>query len=686
MKNPFKAWCLLRIADSRSRTCLSVLAFCAASVHAGLVYETPAEFLTSADFNGDGIADVLVLDKLTGNARVGYANTAGALTWSAPMVSGCENVTGCAVGRFLVTTRDALAVTAPDLNRVNLVDLSATNSAGAPVPVNPAGLGPHTLVSLANPLGGVSPAYNYLLAASSFNGPPAERLALLALNSGSASPVGEFHEAGPFARGNALQISPLPDTFAAGLVRGTNDALHVWQFTNAPGVAISLSNLPPGSDYTFGRFNAESLPRFIFYVPGQSNVSVVSLVQTNGGFAFGVPLLVALSEAVQQVVYLDLGTDGSALINFGDGVQGLRLPGGAPSLTATYSSGGGAAGNVFTGLVPLGNGRLALLDAPAGTPTSVHAQTLQFNGTNFTQLSTGNLPAISGRNTRANLWLFQTEPFVNRSPGFVASINDPDWSDTIVSLASTVSATGESDGGANSGLGNVATNSLGATPAGAAFAIPNQYRDVISLFSYSAPRPAEPIVVTISPPPGIYGGPIQISFSTLNAADKVFYSLGGPDTWHLYAGAFGLTNDATVEYYATNSATQLPSRLQLAAYSLGHNGQPVPTLDLNNGTSTTNPPIHIVPPPILVLSPLGTVFYGRRSTGNNYTIWAINYDGSGDTLVTTGARTAGIAGRTLPGIPARRQSAGYTRQRLGARPAYGAREPALQQLELHDRL
>src|ERR1039457_980817 len=228
---------------------ISALLLWSATVQAGLVYETPAEFLTSADFNGDGIADVLVLDKLTGNARVGYANASGALTWSAPLITGCENVAGCAVGRFLQTTRDAVAVTAPDFNRANLVDLSATNSAGAPVPVTPAGLGPHTLVALANPLGGATPAYNYLLVASSLNNAPAERLDLLSISAGVATPAGQFAESSSFERGNALPLSVTPATFAAGLVRGTNDALHVWQFTNSPSVMVALSNLPPGSDY-----------------------------------------------------------------------------------------------------------------------------------------------------------------------------------------------------------------------------------------------------------------------------------------------------------------------------------------------------------------------------------------------------------------------------------------------------
>ena len=610
-------------------------AFCAP---AALVYETPSEFLTSGDFNGDGVTDVLVLDKFTGNARVGYASSNGALTWSAPLVTGVENASGCAVGRLLQTSRDAVAVTAPGQNRVNLVDVSNTNTAGTPVIVTPNGLGPHTLVTLANPLGVAPPAYNSLLATSLLNNAPAERLDLLSISAGAAASAGQFAESGSFERGNALPLSVTPATFAAGLARGSNDALHVWQFTNSPSVIVALSNLPPGSDYVLGRFNGEALPRFLFYVPGQSNVTIRSFLQANGGYAFGPPISVSVSEAVQRVFYTDLGADGSALIQFGDGVQGLRLPGGSPVLTPPYRSGTGAAGNLFTGLVPLGNGRLAMLDSPTGSLASVHGQVVQFDGTNYTQLSSANLPTVTAHGTRANLWLFETEPFVNRQAGFVASLNAPDWSDTATGLPVSLSVTKESDGGTNSGMGNLVTSNLGAPPTGSAYGLPNQYRDVISVFSYSSPDPAEPVTVTISPPPGIYSGPIQISFSTLNASDKVLYRVGAPDTWHLFAAAFLITNDSTIQFYGTNVSSTTRSRLQLASYSLGHDGQPVSTLNLTNGTSTTNPPTPPVVTNLVQLSSVGTLFYGRRSAANNYTIWAINLDGSDDGFVTTGAR------------------------------------------------
>ena len=288
--------------------------------------------------------------------------------------------------------------------------------------------------------------------------------------------------------------------------------------------------------------------------------------------------------------------------------------------------------------MPLGSGRLAIFDAPPGTGTAVHGQVVQFDGATFTQLSAANLPTLSTHTTRANLWLFELEPFVNRQAGFVASLNAPDWSDTVSGLPGALSVIKESDGGTNSGLGSIVTNSLGVPPTGSAFGLPNQYSAAISVFSYSSPRPPEPVIVTISPPPGSYGSPLQISFSTLNAADKVLYRAGGSDPWHQYAAPFSLTNDATVQYYGTNSASSTRSLIQFASYSFGRNSQPTPTLDLINGTSTTNPPTPPVVTNPVPLSPFGTVFYGRRSAANNYTIWAINLDGSDDTFITTGAR------------------------------------------------
>jgi Tol biopolymer transport system component len=603
------------------------------------VYETPSEFLSSGDFNGDGILDVLVLDKITGNALVGYDDGNGNLTWSSPLVSGVADAEGCAIGRFLQTTRDAVAVTSHSQNRINLVDLSATNSAGAPKIVTPMGIGPHSLVPLANPYGGAAPPYNFLLTASSDNNNSSEALDLMGISAGIGTEAAQYSESGPFDRANALQTSLTPATFAAGIVRGTNDTLDLWQFNNSPAaVFASWSNLPSGSDYAFGIFNAETLPRFLSWQPQGSNITEAPLQTSGGNFSFGTPWSTTTAEPILGVFYLDRGSGaGSFLILFTNGVEGLRFPGGSPVFSSMYSSGAGAAGNVFTGIIPQANGRFALLDAPPGA-SSVHAQVMHFDGTNFTQLSSGNLPAITTRGTRANVWLFLTEPFVNRTAGFIASFNTPDWSDSVTGLPGALNVLAESDGGTSAGLGSTAIDSLGAPPTGSIYGMPNQYNQAISLFSYNTPRAAEPVTVSIFPPPGIYDGPIGVSFNTLNALDKVYYRVGTGGSWLLYSASFTLTNDNTIEYYGTNSSFGTRSQLSTATYSLGINGQPTSTVNLTNGTTYTNPPPAFIPNTNIVISPFGTIFYGRRSASNTGSIWAINVDGSGDTYITTGVR------------------------------------------------
>src|ERR1019366_2038201 len=252
------------------------------NLRAAFVYETPSKFITAGDFNGDGIADALVLDKATGNARVGYSDANGHLTWSAPLVTGVDNVSGCAAGHFKLTTRDVLVVTAANLNRVQLYDLSNTNASVSLGSSTQSGLGPHSLASLASPFGSPPPPFSTLLIASSLNDDPAEQLDIVTnFPIGFASSAGQFPESGLFERPNAVSISTNGLTFAAGIVRGiTNDALHLWQFTNTPSVILMLSNLPPGSDYVFGNFNGEPLPRFIFYQPGGTNLTSYSLIQT----------------------------------------------------------------------------------------------------------------------------------------------------------------------------------------------------------------------------------------------------------------------------------------------------------------------------------------------------------------------------------------------------------------------
>ena len=127
----------------------------------------------------------------------------------------------------------------------------------------------------------------------------------------------------------------------------------------------------------------------------------------------------------------------------------------------------------------------------------------------------------------------------------------------------------ESDGGTATGLSNPATNNFGPPPAGTVYVLPNQYRDDVSFFGYGPARAPDPSVVTISPPPGSYGGPIQISFTKQNAADDVQYRATQNGAWQLYAAPFPLTNDATIQFYGETTGGAR-SRTQSASYALGN--------------------------------------------------------------------------------------------------------------------
>jgi hypothetical protein len=604
------------------------LLLCSSCLRAGTVYETASEFLAQGDYNGDGVSDVLVLDKVTGNARVGYANSSGSLTWSAALSTGVDNLTGCGVERLLKTNVDAIAVTSPAFNAVNIVDLSKTNSTPAPQTFSPMGLGPHAVVGLHAPRASISPGLPFLLVASSFNDSNSESLDLLQWT-GSVAECGSFPESGAFDLPNPLDVSFAPATLALGLVRDlTNDALHVWEFDSAPGVVASYSNLVSASAYAVGTFAGQPHPSFLFYVPGESNISIVSFFPTNGGYSFGTPVNLNVSEPVQLIVFLS----SNALLQFSDGVQGLTLPGGSPQLSTAYRSGAAASGNVFSGVVPLANGRFTLLDATSGAASS-HAQVIDFNGTTFTVRSSSGLPSVTSTGNRADVWLFQQEPFVHRSPGFVSSLGAPDWTDSVSGLPAATDVSSETDGGVTSGLGNPSASNLGAAPSAVTFGLGNQYGSAISVFAYSPPRAAEPVIVTISPPPGSYSAPLQIQFSTSPANSGVKYRVNSVDSWRDYSGPFAITNNCSIAYYGTNTSRARAS-LQFAAYDLSAPYSPPPPPPIVTDPDNTNaPPVQTNE---VLLSQNGTVFYGRRSPANTGSIWSINLDGSADTYITDG--------------------------------------------------
>jgi len=581
------------------------------SARAAFVTDTAAEFLTSGDFNGDGRRDAIILDKLTGNVRVGYQNLSGGLDWAPARSTGAEAIGAMAVGRFSQTNSEAIAVTSESLNRIHVLNLSNPSNAPTPTLINAPHPGTSLLVGLDAPYGALA-SRSWLTAGT--HDPGITMLDLLVYAIGDIPGFeDQIIAEGYLSSGNPLALGTNNLTTVAAMRRGSNDTFAAYSYADQTNVLYRVE-LEAGTQFASGHFrwaqDPTPIPTVLFYVPGKSNVIVQRITESANGFALSAPQVSSFGSAIERVYFLDEGTNGMAVVHFGDGVVGLRPAGTNDALQVSYQFGSGAAGNVVKGVVALGIGKFALLTGSSNSFFSTAAQVFTASGTNYIQTSSSPLPVVTTAATRGNVWLFQLEPFLSSAATLVGSLSAPAWSSTISGLPATIAVRVESDGGMTNGLGSPTTNTFGVPPAGTTYVLPNQYRDDISFFGYAPARAAEPSVVTIAPPPGGYGGPIQISFTKQNAGDDVYYRKSDGDPWLTYGAPFSLTNDATVQYYGEAPGVGR-GRTQQASYTLG-NPLVEPATPVTLPGSDTNPP-PVFNPNIPQISAGGTVFYSRHS-------------------------------------------------------------------------
>src|SRR5689334_15534781 len=121
------------------------------------VYESALEFIAYGDFDGDGQPDGVIVDRGTGSFRVGYQTSPGEPLWTEARAGGIDGVTGVAVGRLLDLAHDALALTSPSANRINLLDVPTPGAPAVPVAVSIPSVGPNLVGALDIPGAGNTP-------------------------------------------------------------------------------------------------------------------------------------------------------------------------------------------------------------------------------------------------------------------------------------------------------------------------------------------------------------------------------------------------------------------------------------------------------------------------------------------------------------------------------------------------
>lgn len=368
----------------------------AAAAPAPLVYETPKEFFGSGDFDGDGLTDVVIVDKETGKYRLGYQQKGGVFLWVDCRPTGLKAVTGFSIGKLLVPKLDAMVFAAADANQLVVVDAPSPTASGKPLTVSfTAGIGPSTVVSL--PIGGAgaTPLAD-LFVASIYNAPEAN-LGTLHRNDKAEFPkLAEVALSGTATHANHLVLAQgQPELLCLLVSSDQGDTFRVDDLGTGNGATVAtLSGLPAGADYTEGSFKGGPSREFLFYKPGDHSLFLRPMERdASGHYQFGSGTTFDLGQPVQRVVALNEHGEKRLFVIFGEAQKagvysfdGEKAPMLVQSIEATNDQ--------FTCAASLPGGFVAFLQLTGGKFSNRY-QTYAATTSGYTPSLFGSLPSLA---------------------------------------------------------------------------------------------------------------------------------------------------------------------------------------------------------------------------------------------------------------------------------------------------
>ncbi len=536
---------------------------------AAFTYETAGELHLTADLDGDGREDVVIVDRETGAFRVGYQLAAGVHTFAAARASGIEEATAASAGRLLNLGRDGLVIGSPWANRVNLIDAPTAATVVVPTSVYPPGIGPEEVLAI--DVGGAgNTAHADLVTITSKNGgSPGFRRTVQRWDGSAASTLENIVLDSRFQGLNGVRVKSGGANLLGVLERtGLDYTLRIGSMATGTNVPVA-SAAGFRSRYVFGKFTAGALHHFLSYDPGTSNLVVRAVTEPIAGvFGFGASATYSLGRSIGEVVVLESAPANRLMVVYRGGAEaGIYTFNGAaaPVLAQTLTA---PAGTSLIGALPLANGEVHVF---AGVPGSGRSsQFLQYrqDGANYALKTSGVLPGANPLGTPANVFLFAEEPFVSATPNLVKSLNAADWVTSVNLGGGNVSATAERMGTPAQGLTGPSARALGTKPAAANFGLVNQYAPSISMATFLPAIGDEAGEVSISPVPGPQQRAIVVTITPSAPATQVWYRTGSTANWAASVGAvsFTLFQNTTVEFYG-NPAGLPHSRIHRATYT-----------------------------------------------------------------------------------------------------------------------
>ena len=458
-------------------------------------FETPARLFSTADLNGDGRLDAVVLDRETGAAAMGFQDAAGAYTWSEGLPTGAEAATCLTVGRQ--GSVDLFGVTTPALGR--LVFVSSASSSAEPVVTNifpklpsPQAMAFFPLTSTTAPEllvtgdrgTGVGNRYGYELRPpltgpatplwEQFFNAPTSKIASIRVKTGTVPRVLEYFGSSCFCEGVSLTA-----------------------LTAGPGGLGGAITDPATTLFAVGNFDGTAYTQFLFYDPGTSAVRTVKITEPSAG-TYGWSALTTFSFPQNINLLVPLAKSGGGLrlgVIFSDGSASLYDYSGAgvPTLNRTLSPPGSAPADVL-----LPSGPDAVLIARGGS----WQRFLTGVGNPATPQFTGVFPLPGVAAGTSNVIYLTSEAFAKTDSTLTGTGKVREWTTAATGSGTTWSITSLVTAGA-SGLGSPAATSRTA-PAGTTTTMLNQVRSNVSIQLADGGTGIAVGDVAIAPPGGVY--------------------------------------------------------------------------------------------------------------------------------------------------------------------------------------
>lgn len=540
------------------------------------VYENAFELQADGDFNGDGRADLVILDKATGNYRIGYQLTPGNYTWVSTRASGVAEATGLGIGRLSSLSYDSLAVVSPTANRLTIVDANSTSTPGLPISAFLPSVGPQS-VGVLDIGGGGNTTHHDLYVPTVYNGATSFRETLLRNNGTtnrtviSDNPISLTRE-----RLNSILIHTNRAARLALFERKaapTFDNFRVYDFATGTAVqnaAVVTSVSPQPFEYISGQFAVTNpLTQVLFYPPGAWYFYIYQFTEpSSNNYNLVYVNAYTVTNYIDRMFALPGTNDTKLLFFYTNGTSAAVYTFDGTNVPQVVQQLNAAPGEHFTGAAAFGNNGMLLYSAPQGQNTSSRFTQYNWNGSSYSQGVSTNLPALSPYSASGNVMQFRYEPFVTNNPTLLRVNNAGDWSSAPQILAGNISARSETFLSATQGLANPATVPLGASHPLANFGLANQYSNMISLFSFNPPVGDKVSDVSISPQSGQYPTALQLKFSAVNPTDVIWFRIGSGNwiQWSNSLVARVFTN-SVVQYYGQPSGNPAKSAIKSAAYT-----------------------------------------------------------------------------------------------------------------------